>query len=109
VSIRTVNLTVEVHFQNSISSQDEIIYRIYINEELLVERSWNWDNKTFLKENICIAIDVNKLHQINFESFCLLSNRLVKISTLNLQNLQCANEKISIVNFEPQSITFRIV
>jgi len=109
VSIKTVNLTVEVHFEKPTGFQYDSIYRIYVNAELLVERSWIWNSQTFLKENICIEIDANIMHTVSLESFLSIPHNPIKLPGFKLENLQSNNEKISIVNFEPQSITFKIV
>jgi len=110
VLIKTINLTVEVHFEKpTVFLQYDTIYRIYVNEELLVERSWIWDSQTFLKENICINVNSDTVYTIFLDSILSITNSPIKLPGFELQNLQCINEKINIVNSDPTSITFRIV
>jgi hypothetical protein len=34
-------------------------YRVYVNDDLIVERDWIWDNKIYLRENILVDINLN--------------------------------------------------
>jgi len=88
--------------------QYDAIYRIYINEELLIERSWIWDSQTFLKENICINTDSDTTCTIFLDSILSIPYNPIKLPGFRLENLQCTNEKINIVDHGSQSITFRI-
>ena len=109
MSIETVNLTVQVHFEKPTVFQYDAIYRIYVNAELLVERSWIWSSQTFLKENICIEIDTNIMHTVSLESFLSIPHNPIKLPGFKLENLQSNNERINIVDCDPQLITFKII
>ena len=110
MSIRTVNLTVDVHFEKPTTlPHHDIIYRIYINEELLIERSWIWDYQTFLKENICINADSDTIYTIFLDTILSIPRNSIKFSGLTFQNLQITNGEINIVDCNPQSITFKIL
>lgn len=63
--MNTVNLTFEVHaripswishvrdhMKNLLTDNR---YRIFVNDDLIVERNWIWDNNTFLKENLWVT------------------------------------------------------
>jgi hypothetical protein len=109
VSTRTVNLTVEVHLETPINHHHDIIYRIYADGDLLVERSWIWGVNTLLKEHICIDISTDTAHTINLESILSIPRNPKKLSELTLQKLQTTDGEINIVDSNPQSVTFRIV
>ena len=109
MSVRNVNLTVEVHFEKPIYSQYDIIYRIYVNEELMTERTWLWDLKTFLKENICINVNSDTVYTIFLDSILSSPYSPIKLPGFKLQNLQSIDEKIEILNSDSTSMTFRIV
>lgn len=40
------------------------IYRVYINNNLLTERTWLWDNTTFIQENIWIYAEPASSHTL---------------------------------------------
>ena len=104
-----MQLTVEVHFEKPTAFQHDSIYRIYVNEDLLVERSWIWGSQTFLKENICIDIDLSATHTVELDAILSIPHSPIKLPGFRLENLQSNDEKIHIVDCNPQSITFRIV
>ena len=69
--MNAVNLTVEVHClkpswvnhernQRFLNSK----YRVYIDNELLTERTWIWNNSNLLQENIWIYARSNSTHTI---------------------------------------------
>jgi hypothetical protein len=109
VTFKTVNLTVEVHFEKPTGFQYDTIYRIYVNEELLVERSWIWDSQTFLKENICINVNSDTVYTIFLDSILSIPHSPIKLPGFRLENLQSNDERINIVDCDPQLITFRII
>jgi hypothetical protein len=111
MSIKTVHVTVDIHFINpaGILNGFDAIYRIYFNKELLVERSWSWGNKTFLKENICVDIDLDNTHIVSLESIFPIPKKFLNSVGFIIKNLQCTNEKINIIDRDSNSITFRIV
>ena len=109
MSVRPINLTVNVHFEKPTVFQYDAIYRIYINEELLIERSWIWDSQTFLKENICIDANSDTVYTIFLDSILSIPYNPIKLPGFKLQNLQSIDEKIEILNSDSNSITFRIV
>ena len=75
----------------------------------MTERTWLWDLKTFLKENICVDANSDTVYTIFLDSILSSPYSPIKLPGFELQNLQCINEKINIVNSDSTSITFRIV
>ena len=69
-----VNLTVDVHCTRpawALVSQNGIykdsIYRIYVNGDLLTERTWAWDNNFIVREEIWIYCNQHELYTIKLE------------------------------------------
>ena len=69
--MNAVNILVDVHCHRPAwvdSPNTEFLdcaishYRIYIDNNLLTERTWIWDNATFIQENIWIYAETNSTH-----------------------------------------------
>ena len=104
--MREINLKFEVHayrpkwavwsadHQNSIYSDPR--YRIYINDNLITERNWIWDNSILLVENIWIQSD--ETHYIVKLDPILLKNpaqATFSIKNLNIVNIQADSTKVN--------------
>lgn len=83
-----VSLTVDVHCDRpawALVSQNGLykdsIYRIYINDDLLTERTWAWDNNFIVREEIWIYAIQNRLYTIRLES--VLNNPAQAMFTLD--------------------------
>ena len=66
-------VTVEVHYveQDIAGYSDVPAYRIFLNNELFTERSWLYNNKTFLLEHIRFdSLDIN--HSISIQPVNIL-------------------------------------
>ena len=42
-------------------------YRVYVDNDLITERNWIWDNNVFLKESIWVEINDDAEHTIKIE------------------------------------------
>jgi len=42
-------------------------YRIYVNDDLITERNWIWDNNTYLKESIWIQTEKDQNNVVRLE------------------------------------------
>jgi len=60
-------------------------YRLYVNEDMLTERSWIWDIKTFIDENIWVELEANKLHRIKIVPILDPMNSFAKFAIKNLR------------------------
>jgi len=74
--MKEVNVKVEVHYiplppdsvePNYLKQSIAPIYRLYIDDDLITERKWIWDNSTFIDENLYINAPIDKNHTIKIE------------------------------------------
>ena len=98
-----VNLTVEVHCQrplwgiiNPISKFTDSRYRIYIDNNLITERSWIWDNNIFLCENMWIYGENNKEYTVKLEPVvCIPEQAKFRINNFKITNTNADINKIN--------------
>ena len=82
------------------------IYRFYFNNDLLTERTWIWDENTYIQEEIAVVLDVAQEHTIKLET--ILSDPTQ--ASFTISNLNAVNDfHTEIINQIPTQITFRIV
>ena len=84
-------LKVEVHctrpnwvFEERNKQYQNGTYRLYLNNELLVERKWIWDDQSFIDEEITVNIDPGTICNLKLES--VIKN--VAQAKFNLKNLR---------------------
>jgi hypothetical protein len=102
-----VNLTVDVHcdfvqlasltrnsvnFDNISTATAPISYRVYLNDLLLIERPWVWNNNTLIRENILVDLPIGVIHQLHIEP--VLKN-LEQVALFKLINLATDNTFIA--------------
>ena len=96
------NITVEVHCfrplwgqHNRIKMFNDSKYRIYINQDLITERSWIWDNDTFLLENIWIHADKSNEYVLKLEPIVTIPEQAkFCLENLKSKNLEITNKAI---------------
>ena len=93
-----VNLTVDVHCIRScldiLNRADQTLYRLYINNDLLTERTWIWRNSICIKENIWVYTKTTNLLTIQ----PIIVSREQVMFTLNnfiVVNQPCTFEQIN--------------
>jgi len=101
-----VNLKVQVHvLKPSWVNFEKNKYRLYVNEDMLTERSWIWDIKTFIDENIWVELESNKEHRIKIVSILDPINSLAKFA---LKNLRINENLYQSENQEQLELSFRL-
>jgi|688.fasta_scaffold1389467_1 hypothetical protein len=98
-----VNLTFEIHCQrppwaikNRFSKFLDSRYRVYVNNDLITERNWNWDNNIFLKENIWINTPINTQHTLKIEPIVYIPEQAVfTVNDFKIVNVQADITKIN--------------
>ena len=66
--MNAVNLTVEVHcLKPSWVNYENNKYRIYVNDDLLTERTWIWELNTLINENIWVIIPATSANTVRLE------------------------------------------
>jgi hypothetical protein len=63
------------------------MYRVYVNTDLITERTWIWDNHTFLVENLLVDLDLKRGHTVKVEPVIYIPDQAqFKISDFKLLN-----------------------
>jgi hypothetical protein len=71
-------------------------YRIYINNDLIVERSWVWNNNIFLKEDVWITTDQDREYMLELEPVVFIPEQAVfTINDFNIVNARADSTKIN--------------
>lgn len=80
-----VNLTVEIHcLKPSWVNYENNKYRIYVNDDLLTERTWIWELNTLINENIWVDIPLYSTNTVRLE-LILQDKSVAKFALGNLQ------------------------
>ena len=84
-----VNLTVDVECIRScrsILNKHQILYRLYINDDLLTERTWIWRNNVHINENIWV--DITKTSILSIQQLVVGDSEegKFKLSNFNIIN-----------------------
>jgi hypothetical protein len=98
-----INLTFEIHCQrppwvikNPLGNFTDSRYRVYVNDDLITERSWLWDNNIFLKENIWINTSIETQHTLKIEPIVRIPEQAVfTINDFKIANVPATSTKIN--------------
>jgi hypothetical protein len=98
-----INLIFEVHCQrppwginNPVSKFVDSRYRVYVNDDLITERSWIWDNNTCLKESMWINSVNNLQHILKIEPVVYAPEQAVfTLDNFQVVNFQADSTKIN--------------
>lgn len=83
--MRTAKLSVEVHcLQPRWVADEKSNYRIYVDGELLTERTWIWDKDTYIQEMLIVDVSKSETHTINIE---VVKENPYYLTQLELKNL----------------------
>lgn len=78
-------------------------YRLYIDDELLTERTWIYSDRDYLREVMYLNI-INDVHKIHLESIGTDS----VTAQFSLTDLTSNSHSVQIVNASNESIEFKI-
>jgi hypothetical protein len=99
--MNAINLTVEVHCIDPVEQNN---YRLYINDDLLTERTWIWDSKTLINENIWIVMPNNNNNIARIE----IISQSNSIAQFSLRNLQIVNQTFNVEQINEHTISFTL-
>jgi hypothetical protein len=106
-----VNLIFEVHCQrpqwgiiNPISKFNDSRYRVYVNDDLITERSWVWDSNIFLCENMWIYRENNKKYTVKLEPVVCIPEQ----AKFRINNLKISNSNADINMIDEQQVNFTL-
>lgn len=100
-----VNIKVQVHCPKpSWVVAEKNRYRLYINDDMLTERSWIWSINTVIDEDIWISLASNTVNLIRLES---ILDPVESIAKFSLMNLRVNNNPI--IDYSEQSeLSFKV-
>jgi hypothetical protein len=83
------SITVEVHaLQPRWIDLEKARYRLYVNDDLFTERSWIWNQQTFIKEHISAYLEDGINHTVRLE---IVKSDPMSLAQFGLQNLKVNN------------------
>ena len=86
-------ITVQVHaLQPRWIDLEQPKYRIYVNDDLMTERTWIWDQQTYIEETLWAELASGISHTVKLE---IIKSNPFDLAQFGLQNLT--------VNEEPHS------
>lgn len=101
-----VNLKVQIHcLQPLWVATEKNIYRLYVNNDLLTERSWIWDTNTVINEDIWVNLNSTTTHSIKVEP---ILNPIRSMAKFTIQNLQVNGNPWYSESEEPLELSFRL-
>jgi hypothetical protein len=84
--MKETKITVEVHaLQPQWIVTEKSKYRLYVNDDLITERTWIWDSQTFIEEDMQINAEIGISNNIRLE---LIKSNPMHLSQFGLQNLK---------------------
>jgi len=97
-----VNLIFEVHCYrppwgiiNPISKFNDSRYRVYVDDDLITERSWIWNNNIFLKESVWIKSVKVCEHIVKIEPVvCIPEQAVFSVLNFAIANVPATSTKI---------------
>ena len=98
-----VNLIFEVQCRrppwgiiNPISKFSDSRYRVYIDNDLITERSWIWDNNIFLKESVWIKSIEGCDHVLKIEPVvCIPEQAVFSVDNFKISSIPATSTKIN--------------
>ena len=79
-----VSLRVQVHcLQPNWVEQENSRYRLYVNDDLITERTWIWPINTFIEEDLLVDVTERESHIVRIET--ILDNPR-SVTQFGLQN-----------------------
>jgi len=98
-----VKLTFNVHCQrppwginNPVSKFTDSRYRVYIDHDLITERTWVWDNCILLKENVWINAIEGSDHTLKIEPVvCMPEQAVFTVDNFAIVDLPATSTKVN--------------
>jgi|LauGreDrversion4_1035100.scaffolds.fasta_scaffold480534_1 hypothetical protein len=101
-----VNIKVQVHcLKPSWVVAEKHRYRLYINDDMLTERSWIWGINTVIDEDIWVNIPPDTTNLIKLEPVLNPVNSMAKFG---LMNMLVNNNPVEDIGNEQLEISFKL-
>jgi hypothetical protein len=79
-------ITVQIHaLQPNWIEHEKPKYRLYVNDDLITERTWIWDMQTYVEEDIRVEVPPGINHTIRLD---LVKDNPMHLAQFGLQNLR---------------------
>jgi hypothetical protein len=78
-------------------------YRIYIDDDLITERNWAWDNNTLIREHLWVDLEPGKDYNITLEPILAVSEQ----AKFDLKNFQIIKRNYEVITEQDNSICFK--
>ena len=79
-------ITVEVHaLQPRWIDHEQPRSRIYVNDDLITERTWVWDMQIYIEESMCVDLQPGVSHAVRLD---LIKTKPMDLAQFGLQNLK---------------------
>jgi hypothetical protein len=79
-------ITVQIHaLQPNWIEHEKPKYRLYINDDLITERTWIWDMQTYIEEDLRVEVSPGVNHTIRLD---LIKDNPMHLAQFGLQNLR---------------------
>lgn len=99
-------IKVEVHcLQPRWADVEKCSYRLYLNDELMTERTWVWDITTWIEEQMLVEVDNNINHVIKVE---VVKSTPMALTQLALRNVQINDIRSDDRDGHKDNVTFII-
>ena len=112
MSSNVTNISVEVHCCRPLwATKDphapyhDSRYRLYVDDELIIERTWVWNNSTFLKENLWLSLEKLKKYSLMLEPVRLIPEQ----ADFSLNNFKVLNSNATVEYSNLTEISFILV
>ena len=106
-----VNILIDIHcsrpswaLQNHKDQLPPPIYRVYVNDDLITERSWLWDDEKLIREDIWAELDIAAVHKIKLQPIL----KLAGMAKFKIDNLVVDNKPGTIRDFNDLEVSFTI-
>jgi hypothetical protein len=105
------NITVEVHCRRPVwavhhweERYRDNHYRIYINNDLITERTWIWDESIYLKEHLWANLTPIDSHSIRLEPITYMPEQ----AKFRLLELSIVGRPLKVLEIKAHEITFKL-
>jgi hypothetical protein len=106
-----VNILIDIHCSRPSWALEQLnanvlfpIYRIYINNDLITERTWLWDDEKLIRENIWAELDTSAVHKIKLQPIL----KIAGMARFKVDNLLVDNTPAAIQDFNDLEVSFTI-
>lgn len=102
-----VKLSVEIHCNQPNWAKMQPIdpsYRLYLNNDLVTERTWKFGESCFINEEIYANLEIENSYQLRLEPLI----KIPGLAKFHVSNFNCFEKEHVILTSDDLSITFKL-